>query len=804
MKKINRVNLAINTLDSITVFNSELTRWFEARGLNVEDNLIKINSNVPAGRNQSEEMDIVSAQLTHFCAEGYNFNNVVFKPFMVAASDSRKATSAWVNADHIADLWTWAMCGLTTADLNNKIAINKYMAYIGLLASASHPFSEVFGTPVDIRRVAVVKDGYVDVSGIMDVVNSDGTVDHDVDRVAHINAFDGFGIIRKDLTKGESVTIRGPWIKAFVQATDWTQLSVFCLKNSKKTFVDFWGNEVALKDVDVILSESCFKAVKLYESWDKYCSAFEKLGHRICVCVREHAPKLKGMPYQQGQTLLGDENDADMFALHAAVTVEKFSAPKEAASLLPRYHRNAAKLYPAMLKEGHTARTIQEKYTAKRLDMLGGRIPKLGYNAFIAPDMLAFVQHVFGLKVTGSLKAGECASLVSNSGVVDVTRNPHLDNAHVLLNNVGKMEFVSDTPTMFLNIFDLTTIRLRADYDGDHVWYSQNAMLIDLVNKTYGVIHNNPVDWNVESAPKSRINKATVAGFVSGLLKGSEIGLYADALTKMWNASYDRDVCDWLTYAGNVLIDAAKHATVRIDKPDAVKALDQGSLPEFCRFAKADAAHPADSKYWDEVKKSGAPRTAYSGSFMDMYSRKVSQNVPEILEIDGIEDEVFDVHKMLINPLRKIGKLAGLSKKSTNYNPDTGRYEDGGVFQQIAFRHAAEWKSIMNVDENSKMIFSEWEAAKAAEARKEMITWARAQYADDARISALDDEQIFTAIYDIVTRNVFSTKLVTEGYDTVVKSAYWRIFGEKAVQIIGENLGQSILDNFDPDDYDID
>lgn len=811
MKEINRINFYENKLEKISIFPSDTTRYFDEHGIAVEDSIVKICTLVPSKADRAEA-DNAYMKALHFARIGYKLDEIDYAPLIVAASDSRKATSMWVAKTVAGPYWKWCMCGLTLPQISGKIALNKYMAYLGLLSSASKRFSEVFGREIDINRIAVIDDGYVKVTGVVDVVEN-GVVEKNVEREIEINAFDGMGLIRSELTGGESVTIRGPWIKAFVQATNWNELAAFGFKDTGDTKFKTLYGERCLKDVDIILTRSCFKASKLYESWEQYANAFVAYGHHISVCVREHAPKLKGMPYQQGQTLQGTDADVEHFAQHSWKTVKKYEDRMEAANLLSRWHKAAVKSYPALLKETHTARTMQEKYESKKLDMLGGRIPELGYNAFIAADMKAFAEHLFGLPIVGSLKAGECACMaeVVEVGMMDVTRSPHLDNAHVLLMNTKKMPFVpKDTPTMFINVWDLTTIKLRCDYDGDHVWYSQDKNLLDLVIRTYNKLGNLPVDWTAPEAIKGVVNKATIAEFVASLQKGSEIGLYADALTKMWANGYDREVCDWLTYAGNVLIDAAKHGNIKIVKPEAVKAVDELSLPEFCRYAKADKEHPANSKYWTEerVTESGTvlpPRTKYTGCFLDKYSRRVKELIPDKLVIKGLDEEIFDPTVMMIKPNRKIGKLTGLSKRSRDYNPNTGKYEDGGLFQRIAFRHADEWKNLMCQDAFTKMSHLEWEDAKAAEARNEMIAWAREKYAGNASVQALSDDVILEGIYDIVTRNVYCSKM-PEGMETVVKNAYWRIFGEIAVRVIRDNLGEEAL-TFDPaidDDDDLD
>lgn len=796
MNTIVKYNIFSNTYEKIAVFSSEFTRKLETIG--VEDAFIKLCAEVPSIGKKSEieakEAEI-KGKLIHWCVNGFEHNGHRYFPFEAGSSDIRKATSLWLREELLPVMGKWCLCGLKTSDI--KLAINKYMAYLGLLSSASKPFVEVFGRTIDIRRVAIIKDGSIKVSDLVDFVIAETGVSRNVAREVVINAFDGFGIIRKTLTNGESCTIRGPWIKAFVQAIDWTKLFAFCVaRGIKPVFIDLWGNEVHIKDVDVILVESCFKAAKLYESWSQYQDAFEQMGHTICVCVREHQPRLKGMPYQQGQTLIGTEDDALHFMQHAKSTVFKYHDPQEAARLLRGEHRLAARMYPALLNERHTRKSVQEKYASKRMDMLGGRIPELGYNAFLAPDMVAFIEHLFGLEIKGFLKAGECCCHAAHEGPVDVTRNPHLDNAHVVLMNNMDMPFC-EGPTMFINIFDMTTIQLRADYDGDHVWYSQDEYLLDLVNRTFEQIKNIPVDWDVAKSEKVAITKSAICSFITNLLHGSEIGIYADTMTKMWNSSYDRDVCDWLTYAGNVLIDAAKHAAVKIDKPDAVKALSAVPLPEFARYAKADAEHPADDPYWDEIRKNtGTPRVKFSGSFLDMYSNAVKENIPEELTIDGIEDDIFDPTMLMLKPDRK--QVPGLFKKG-HYNMQTGTYEDAGLFQQIAFRHTDEWNSLMNTD-GAKLHRDEWESERKREALQEIVYYCRGKYAD-YDLTRVSDDAILDAAYDSICRFIFTTKM-TEGMDTVVKQCFWLIFGDRAVKALEQkHLACDNIDvEFDDDD----
>ena len=185
MKYINKRNLIENKVDTISLFTSAFTDKLDTMGVDPKDAIVKICAECP--KNDEAEA-IVKATLANFCAEGYMLNGNIYDAFCAGASDARKATATWLRHDLVPELGRWAMCGLNTK--NMKLAINKYMAYIGLLFSASKPFVDVFDKKVDIRRVAIIKDTDVTVNAIADLVTME-SVSHKVNREMVINAFRG-------------------------------------------------------------------------------------------------------------------------------------------------------------------------------------------------------------------------------------------------------------------------------------------------------------------------------------------------------------------------------------------------------------------------------------------------------------------------------------------------------------------------------------------------------------------------------------------------------------------------------------
>lgn len=790
MYTIDSYSVVSKSVEKIALFPSAMMEKLESIG-RVEDGIIKVSSVMELEMTEDDKA-VAQAHLEHIVANGLDLNGHHYVPFFAGSSDIRKGSAAWIDVDIHAMIGKWAMCGLKTSDLN--IAVNAYAAYIGLLMSSTRKFEDVYGRKLDVRRVCVVKDTTVTVTGVVDFVEN-GKVFRKENHAIEVNAFDGAAYIRPEVTGGKASTLRAPWVKAMAIPMDFIG---YAEEHGLSTVIkDFWGNDVDLRNIDLILTESCFKMASLYENFAQYQDAFEALGHEIRVCVEEHAPRLKSMPYQQLQTLIGgNKEDAMKLAYMTYEHMKKFQDPRETGGLIGGNLGRATKLLPELLVEPYTAATIKEAYTSKRNRALGGKVFDLGYNAFLAPDPIAMLEALYGLPVNGVLKAGECYCSNAGRGWVDVTRNPHLDHAHVLLYAVRKSNDYFTGPTMYLNIWDMTTIRLRADYDGDHVWYSRNSFLLNAVRKTDKILKNLPVDWIAPKAPKTAINRATLARFFTSLTQASQIGIYADNFTKFWawmaqeirEERIDLNECRltwcWLTWAGNVLIDAAKHGSANVKPPEQVRYFSKMPLPAFCEHAKADINRPVGSEHW-------AARVAKSEGFGDMYAECVRDNVDEDLHINGGENFVFDPSMLMIDAHRKVGDLAGLFARG-NYHVIVGERYGEGFFQQIAFLSAREIEALKFDNEHTAR---SWEIERGRIMFQQIKAWA------EKRNCTIEHA------YDLVARGVFcGAKQASEAYDRVMKRTFWNIFGEMAIEVIASNLGEEALESDLPelDSFDFD
>lgn len=778
MFKINEYSVVSKKIDEVVLFPSAMMEKLDSMGL-AANGIMKVSS-VMELEMTDDDKAVAQTHLDHIVNVGIEYAGRHYTPFFAGSSDIRKGSSVWIDKSVYAEIGKWAMCGLQTKNLN--IAVNKYAAYIGLLMSSTRKFEDVYGKQLDVHRVCVVKDSSVIVSGAVDYVDG-GKSTKKNDHSVEINAFDGAAYIRPEMTAGKASTLRAPWVKAMAIPMDYIR---FAEERGLSTIIkDYWENDVDLREIDLILTESCFKMAGQYENFAQYQAAFVSLGHEIRVCVEEHAPRKKAMPYQQHQTLIGaTDEDAMKLAYMTWEHMSEFKNPEKTGGLIGGALGQATKIYSGLLVEPYTARLISEAYTAKRNRALGGKVFDLGYNAFLAPDPVAMLEALYGLPVKGVLKAGECCCAPTGRGWIDITRNPHLDHAHCLLYAVSIPNDYFVGPTLYLNIWDLTTIRLRADYDGDHVWYSRNSFLLNAVRKTDKILKNLPVDWVAPKAPKTSINRANLAQFFSSLTQASQIGIYADNFTKFWawmaqeieedRVSLDecREVWCWLTWAGNVLIDAAKHGAANVKSPELVRYFSKMPLPAFCEHAKANNDRPLGSEHWQT-------RVAKSNGIVDKYAECIQKNVDEELHINGSEGFVFDPYMMLNDAHRKVGPLAGLYARGTRI-PGTELYEGEGFFQKLAFMHAPEMEALRFKDLHTEL---SWEAERGKIMFQQIKLWA------EERGSTIE------AAYDIIARGVFSrADKTSEKWAYAMKRTFWCVFGEMAISAILNNQGAEALE----------
>lgn len=850
--------------------------FVQSLGKKVHNHLLVVDATIPEDRSgQDEKVQAAESRLYALKCWGFGechapapkgFDTSGFIMCTAGSSQMRESAFYMSRGKELRNqIWDYAFCGFSP--IGEKFAVNKALAYSALLFSASKPMKEVYGFDFDICKVVVVPDLFMTKAVRADVVRPDGSdVDLDVERKLRLAFNDGqacyeAGVFKARASKEVYKKLRGvaPTFtnRASTGAIKWACVPVwfraFFAMLGITHITDIWGVKHPIDEIEVLAAESTFKQKGLLKSgddWLRFCKEFQKRNGHFRVCIAEHGPKPSRMGYQFMQTLVAaSDDDIDYMANVAKEALDQYKDPAKAALLLGGNAAKVAQAYPALLKLRWCKNTMDAAYESRRNQALGGSMPKSGSYAFAAGDPIACLEGYAGLPIRGCLKDGECLCFAADAGEVDICRSPQLDHSHVVLQNVRNKasRFLVQGPTMYFNVHDETTIRLRMDYDGDHVWWCSDKRLIDLVKRTNRLINMRVTDWDAPESQKSNFSWTLMEAFLGRNTKGSLIGTYADNSTRVWAAYPElvknplvgedgfRKAVAWLTWAGNVLIDAAKHGSVKVAMPTFVEnalypyvelatisvdsrevvdtksfktaeqarkekktaAVPEGCymlirtikrpLPAFCEFAKADSECPIGDERWRE-------KTALTNGVGDRYMQKVQELTAPELRVEGLDDLNYDQHDFMFDPNRK--QTAGIFNGG-KYNHYTNKWENQGLFNEIAFARRAELKTAsIDKERVSDWMFDKdeylryqiegfcYEQKISLEAAYDVIVRDALKYSDDPKKDGRNNviyRTLFSAYGDFFLRALEYRGFAANGRPVVEEAAE-----EEAAEIVAE------------------
>lgn len=846
--KIWRFNAYTLVWDCVALPRNAAFEEMMNQGLNPEDHLIIVESQIPEF---ADDTHIRKEEFWNMLDYGFDVPKHIptacrhFEVLTAGASMLRNSGFIMGSTAAVDLVWDRAYAGFSP--VGHKVAPNKASSYCGLQFSASRPLQEAYGFDFDIRKMIIVPDGTLEIVVQADVVSADGSkVDLDVPRVLHLTYTDGQSVYDADLFPGKvapSFSYRAS-VGAFKGLAVPFNLKKWFSDQGIKAVKDIYGIVHPVEDVQMICAKSCFKQISWTDSWEDFCDAFEQRNGHFCCCVAEHPAKLSRLSYQFVQTLVdADDNDINYLATRAQNALTKYQDPAYACGLLGGNASKFASRYPAFLNNYWAQAAMQQAYEARRNQALGGSVPATGSYGFAACDPVAFMENACGLEVHGCLKAYEVCCFEGADGYkMDVCRSPQLDHSHVILTNRTRevSDYIVHNSTVYFNIFDETTIRLRMDYDGDHVWWTQNRQIISLVEDTNKRIDMRVTDWDAPEAGKPVFNMFELKNMLYKNTAGSQIGIYADNCTRVWSRHNElverfglngfRTVIAWLTWAGNVLIDAAKHGSVDIQTPYIVENAIHDSfeiykfkddqlvasrvykeievakrvlekcrknniekgvkyqlikhrtpLPAFCEYAKADKLHPVGDESW-------LNKVAMSNGVGDRYMTCAADKISEKLTVKKIDGMGLDWHHFLFDQHRPVTvpNLWAKGRKDPNADPEANVYIEQGKFQELVGIRTKEIKE-MDLDPIRQAM---WLEDRDNAIRKELTDYA-ASYGETLE-----------TVYDLITRNLFKTNWNDEksvNWATAMFRTYFSVFGDMALEALAKNgFDKKIL----PDDGD--
>ena len=391
--------------------------------------------------------------------------------------------------------------------LNYKFIPAKLNAYFALACSAS--------IQVPWPRIIVIDDVETSFETVVREVKDTGneenpdwpSVTEDIKKTVKINTCDGMGFISPEmsakwaefLNEGteplSGYNVRCAFLKGMVFTIDFRKFA----EEVAHTYIikDAWGDERDVRDADVILTVSMLKLWNSYAGCDDYISKCRENGYEFCIA--KSAPhELRNVHttnYQYLQDFKFTDEQIDELIEPTVIKIKECLGldwrklilymcgtgldEKSVIHMDPMC--KAIMANPELIKDPYVrskvSRMIQKRINSAKIGVLDVE----GDYAIIGCDPYALLQNMFGMEVTGLLKAGECYhKFWSDKGVDEVIAFRAPMTSH---ENVCKLKIIDNTNTQvwfeyittccMLNGWDTTPIRCNgADYPANTLMLS--------------------------------------------------------------------------------------------------------------------------------------------------------------------------------------------------------------------------------------------------------------------------------------------------------------------------------------------
>ena len=457
---------------------------------------------------------------------GNKTRTVKYRRFLGTAGSIKKSTIIFVNEDIHRDLMTKINNGryegpadgeevktYNGKELNYKFIPAKINAYFALQCSAS--------IKVPWPRIIVVDDAVTKFKDVVRIVKDTGgdnpewpSVSEDTLQEIEYNVSDGMGFITPEMSAiwAEALNEGSEPLSGYNTRCAFLKGMVFTVPFKKfaeevaGTYIvkDAWGDERDVRDADVIITVSMLKLWNSYAGYEDYYNNCMKNGYEFCI-AKSTPHELRNVHTTNYQYLqdfnFTDEQINDLIEPTVSKIKECLGLDwrklilymcgvgldeKSVVHMEPMC--KAIMANPELINDPYVrskvSRMIQKRIKSAKIGVLDIE----GDYAIIGNDPYSLLQNMFGMEITGLLKAGECYHKHwSNKNVPEVIAFRAPMTSH---ENVCKLKVV-DSEEMdkwyghiktccLINSWDTTAIRCNgADYDSDSFFTTNNKVLLD-------------------------------------------------------------------------------------------------------------------------------------------------------------------------------------------------------------------------------------------------------------------------------------------------------------------------------------
>ena len=450
-------------------------------------------------------------------------------------------------------------------DMSKSLVTAKLEAYKALVCSASIPVSWP-------RGIAVVPDAITeftsDIIYLTDENVDEPLMEYKKDEPIKVDASDGFGIMLPSLAERWSAELGLSYIMsgcntrvAFEKGMVFTFDFLDFAENVAGSYIikDVWGNDVDLRDVELVLTESMLKLWDSYNSCDDYLAKTMANGYTFSVTKTcpEELENERTTNYQFIQCYDLDDNDIeeliaptiqelhDVISGDWAKTVLFLKGSGLNASNVRFLENDYAKAIMAdqrMLDDPFIQNSVYQLIKNRINQAKVGVIKVHGNYSMVSGDPYLLCQSMFGLEKTGLLKAGEVYNQYWRGAEELACFRAPMSCA----NNVRSVVPVDNDETnhwyqymktcTIFNGWDTATAALNGcDFDGDLVMLTDNPVLVRKAPKL-------PALMCVQRKAEAVI--PTEDDFIQSNINsfGNEIGSITNRITSMYSVRSNFDI----------------------------------------------------------------------------------------------------------------------------------------------------------------------------------------------------------------------------------------------------------------------
>lgn len=564
-------------------------------------------------------MCLIIDKIEHYdkaCKDGFYINGIHYERLLGTNGGVKNSTIVFVSSRIAPELKRRLENG---RDLSKPLVPAKFESYKALSCSGSTPVSLPHGICVVPDCVTHFKSNVIYIN---DETSDEPIMEYRENEPVELIDSDGYGLMLPSLAERWSQELGLDYVMSGANTRfSWEKGMVFCFDflefadkvAGTRLIKDAWGNEVDLSNIELILTTSQLKLWDSYKSFDDYLDNCLKNGYTFGipkVCPKELENE-RYLNYQFIQSFqLTDEQIEELIQPTIQEIKDILGLDyKKSILFLKGMFLNENNLWkvendfakalmvdPEMINDPFVRNRIYQMIRKRIKDAKVGVIKVSGNYSIISGDPYSLCQSMFGLEVTGLLKAGELYNkywIDKGAEYVSCFRAPMTCHNNICKLKVANTEDMQHwyrymTTCTILNSWDTTTHATNgADKDGDMYLLTDNKVLVENTL-------NSPAIMCVQRKAAKKVIEESDLILANKNSFGDEIGKTTNRITTMFDVqaqyapgSQEYEVLDYRIKCGQLF---------QQNSIDKVKGIIAKPMPKEWYNRDANRQDEADSE----------------------------------------------------------------------------------------------------------------------------------------------------------------------------------------------------------------